>query len=340
MSLIKFTVFVGAILAFFCCFSTAQAQDNKQDEVITITTSLVNIPVIVSDRQGRYISGLSAQNFTVYQDGEPQKIEFFANEEVPINVAILLDTSRSTQDVLGKIKKSAKEFLQFLRPQDHCLVISFDNDVEVLSELTNDRKKLEKAIKNAEVGERVGTALRDAIYDVVKKHFASVKGRKAIILLTDGKDAGSFVTRNELLYDLEETDTMIYPVFYETDNFQRRLPNRRFPDDFPFPNRRRRPNRFPDDFPRRFPERAQQRNEQAKTFLHKIADLTAGRLYETEVDDLDKAFENIAEELRKQYLIGFYPEKDDQGGKLHQIKVKVDRQEVSVRYKTTYRSKE
>ncbi len=332
----------------FVCANQLNAQNNN-DEVIKIDTALVNIPVIVSDRNGRNIAGLKVDNFNVFQDGEKQKIEYFVSEETPINVAILLDTSRSTQEVLGNIKKAAKEFIKQLRPDDKAMIVSFDNDVQILSELTSNRDKLKDAINDAEIGERVGTVLHDAVYEVVNKRFASIKGRKAMILLTDGKDFGSFVNQTELIRETEESDTLIYSIFYETGNPQQRIRQNRFPDMIPFPRNNRFPNRRrnPDNFPRqqrqeaqieRIRQRNQMENQQAIEFLQTLSDNTAGRLYQKNVGDLKETFGLIADELRKQYLLGYYPEKTDEGGKLHQIKVRTDLENAIVRAKANYRS--
>jgi len=324
-------------LLLFCFLLSfeAKAQDKTDEEVIKVDTNLVTIPVIVSDRQNRYIAGLKAENFTVLQDGQKQNIEYFIAEESPINVAILLDTSRSTEQVLDKIQKAALEFVKQLKPNDRCLIISFDSEVNVLSELTNDREKLKKTIKNAEIGERFGTVLHDAVYQAVTKSFAGVKGRKAVIMLTDGKDFRSFIGRDKLIFSLEESDTMVYSIFYETGLMPRRMMPRRFP----YPDRRgsggvwrrgRNPNVIRG--------RNERSNEDAIEFLQEMADVTAGRLYQKDVTDLSEAFEAITEELRKQYLIGFYPE-NIENGKIYQLKVKVDRNDAVVRSKNAFRVK-
>jgi len=336
------SIFLG--LSFF----PLNAQD-KEDEVIKVSTSLVSIPVIVSDRNGRNIAGLKAENFNIFQDGEPQKIEYFASQETPINVALLLDTSKSTRDVLGKIKKAAREFISQLRPGDKAMVVTFDNNLEMLCELTSDQKVLGKAVKQAEIGERAGTVLYDAVHEVVNQRFASVKGRKAVILLTDGKDFGSSIYRNELIRGVEEADTLIYSIFYETENVQQRSQPNRFPDIF-FPRNNRFPNRrqIPDNFPRqprqqerneRIRQRNEMENQAAIRFLQTLSDSTAGRLYQNKINDLKQTFELIADELRKQYLIGYYPEKNDEEGRIHQIKVRTDVENSVVRAKSTYRSK-
>ena len=206
------------LLGLSILVAEAQAQEVQQDEPIRINTTLVSVPVVASDRQGRYVAGLKVEEFTLYQDGILQTISYFGTEEEPLNVALLLDTSRSTKDVLGKIKDAAKDFIKLLQPDDRAMVMTFDFEVNVLSPLTNDRKRLEKAIKKVEIGERVGTVMRDAVLEAVERNMTKVKGRKAIILLTDGKDHGSSVSRDALLDRLEESDVMVYSVYYQTND--------------------------------------------------------------------------------------------------------------------------
>ena len=306
------------------------AQEIEPNEVIKINTTLVSIPVVVSDRQGRYIPGLKVEDFSVYHDGTKQAISFFAAEEEPLTVALLLDTSKSTSDVLGKIKDAAKDFVKLLQPSDRCMVVSFDYDVHQLSPLTSDRKILEKAIKHAEVGEYVGTVLRDAVFEVVTRSLSGVKGRKAIIVLTDGKDHGSYPTKSDLLYLLEESDSMVYSVFYKTE-----LPG-------PLFRRRGLGDRFPPRFPmRRRRARTELEDADAIEFLTEMSETTAGRFYSREVVDLKKTFQLIADELRNQYRLGYYPPENSAGyGALHNIKVKIARQDTVVRARATYRSKQ
>ncbi len=108
--------------------SHAQQREQKPDseQTIRIETTLVSVPVIVSDRQGRYVSGLKASDFTVYEDRSKRPIDFFGDAEEPINVALLLDTSKSTTPVLDDIKKAAKDFVKQLRPRDRAMIVTFD----------------------------------------------------------------------------------------------------------------------------------------------------------------------------------------------------------------------
>lgn len=318
------------LLCFTAQASAQQSQQRQQpDDVIRIESTLVSIPVTVSDRNGRYLSGLKAADFALYSDGVKQPIAFFSAEQEAFHVALLLDTSRSTQKVLDDIKQHAKNFLRQLRPQDRALIVSFDYDVHKLSALTADRKKLERAIDSARIGEYVGTTLRDAVYEVVSREFKTVTGRKAIILLSDGKDHGSRVSIEELLDTAEESDTMIYSIFYTTGfgnpRLQRELPRRR---RFPLAGEAR---QFPD---RR--ERRRMVNERAVEFLEELSEVSAGRFYENELTDLQQTFAMIADELRHQYRLGFYPDGERGKGISHRLRVTVSRSEAVVRARRSY----
>ncbi len=336
-------------LLSICVLPVPAQSQQEQDAPIKLGSTLVSVPVIVSDRSGHYIGGLKAADFRLYKDGAEQAIAFFATEEEPLNVALLLDTSRSTQSVLDEIKDRAKDFLKQLKPQDRALVVTFDYEVHVLTRLTADRKALERAINNAEIGEYVGTTLRDGVFEVFENHFKQITGRKAIILLTDGKDHGSRVATDELMETAEESDTMIYSIFYTTN-----LPNFRRRDERPFPQgdpggfppvgRRRRFPRLvePEPAVQQFPNRnerrrrREQQNERAEDFLQELSDISAGRLYRSDLGDLKKNFALIADELRHQYRLGFYPDGERKEGTLHKLRVEVAREDAVVRARRSY----
>lgn len=369
-------VFAALAVLFASSINFAQIAP-ETEEIIKVDTTFVSVPVIVSDRNGRYIRGLTQKDFSLYQDGVKQNIEFFAPTEEPLNVALLLDTSRSTAPVIDEIKDAAIGFIKKLQPRDRAMIVGFDYEPHFLTQLTADKRELTQAVEYAEIGEFVGTTLRDAVMETINGAFADVKGRKAIILLTDGKDARSRVSVEELMRSTEETDTLIYSVFYETgpgfnqnnrrnnrqnDRFPRRrddVDNDRFPDDdrdFPDDRPRRRQrnermnDRFPDDddFGRGFPNRRRQqraarvgaRNAEAEEFLQSLSDSTAGRYYRSEVENLDETFNSIVGELRYQYRLGFYPPESDstQNGEIaREIRVQVSRPEVVVRARRNYR---
>lgn len=322
-----------------CVNSLPISAQKQSDDSVKVQATLVSVPVIVSDRQGRYISNLKVEDFKLYQDRVEQPISFFDAAEEPLNVALLLDTSRSTFEVLNDIKKDAANFIKELRPQDRAMVISFDYEVHVLSALTSDRKALERAVKDAHVGEQFGTTLRDAVSNVFERHFKKINGRKAIILLTDGKDAGSQISEQDLLDEATESGAMVYSVFFET-SFARGGRDRPFPrrkrdrwgGRFPFP---------PADRPRRDERRRQRvdmKNEDAATFLTRLAEVSAGRFYGSEVSDLKNTFKLIADELRHQYRLGFYPDNNKADGQRHSLRVEVRITDVVVRARRSYQA--
>lgn len=346
-----FAIVCGALLLL--AGSAVRAQDNQPAEVIKVYSNLVSVPVIVSDRNGRYIPGLKQEDFKLYDNNTQRALSFFDAAEEPLNVALLLDTSRSTQGVLDDIKKAAKNFLKELRPQDRAMIVCFDYGIHKLSALTSDRKVLEQAIKDAEVGEFFGTLLNDAVLESIERDLKSINGRKAIILLTDGEDAGSRTTQNDLISYAAESDAMIYSIYYES-SVQRpfgrgggrdrgrggifggrggrggrgdRLPPPGGPQD---DQRQRRQDQ------RR--GRREGRGESAEEFLAKLSEVSAGRFYQSKQTDLKKTFVMIAEELRNQYRLGFVPDNLARDGSLHSLKVKVDKPDVAVRARPQYRA--
>ncbi len=208
----------GLLLFFLCSLSAIGRAQGTPDETIKIDTRLVSVPVVVSDRNGRYVPNLTRDDFSILQDGVPQRIDFFAASEEPLTVALLIDTSQSTRPVLYDIKDSARSLVKLLRPHDRAMIVAFDYTTHVLCTLTSDTRELRKAIDQAEIPRGiVGTTLREAAFQTVENIFRPIKGRKAVIILTDGKDFGSRVAADDLLNSLEESDTMVYSVMFQTD---------------------------------------------------------------------------------------------------------------------------
>ena len=311
-------------------------------DVIKVDSNLVSVPVIVSDRDGRYVPNLTLESFKLYDNSNEQKISYFDAAEEPLNIALLLDTSRSTEGALDDIKKAAKSFIKELRPQDRAMIVTFDYAVHQLSELTSDRKVLEEAIKKSKVGEMFGTLLNDTISQIANREFKSVNGRKAIILLSDGDDFGSVIPGDVLLNDEAESDTMVYSIYFASEfhGFGRKSFPGRFPDRFP-----RRgggilgPRRFAHASPQRR-GRGQRQNGRlhGAEFLQELSEVTSGRFYQSSRTDLKKTFDFIADELRHQYRLGFYPGELQKDGSVHQLRVKVEEKDVAVRARQQYRA--
>jgi VWFA-related protein len=129
-------------------------EDSPNDEVIKLESSLVNIPLLVSDRSGRYVPQLSKRDFMLYEDGVAQEIATFGSEEVAFNVVLLLDMSHSVQGSVDTIQDACLAFGRQMRSQDRVMVASFDRHIQYLTDFTNDRRRLESAIRSTSTGSR------------------------------------------------------------------------------------------------------------------------------------------------------------------------------------------
>lgn len=299
-------------LLFLCLAlltSVVKAQDEEDATPIKVDTLLLTMPLTVSDRAGRNIAGLKKENFSIVQNGEEQDIDYFFNEEAPMNVAILIDTSASTKDALDKIQKAAREFVKIFRPEDKGVIVTFDYQTVFLTDLTADRKKLDKAIERTQVTDKTGSDMNDAVLQVVDKYFASFKGRKAIIALTDGMVSKRAHSSQEIMDALQKSDTLFYPIIFRTKFYTEAK------------------------------ERAARRGEKPMSveILEIMAQETAGRIYEKDAANLKEAFQSIAEELKNQYLIGFYPQNTAVGKSYGDIRIKVDREELLVKMKKRWK---
>ena len=150
-------------------------------DIIRVNTTLVTIPVSVMDRDGRYVPNLQKEEFRIWEDGVEQDVAFFQSVDKPFSVVLMLDTSPSTQFRLEDIQDAAISFVNQLRSDDKVMVVSFNDDIKILSEFTTDRRKLERAIQRAKTDD--GTRLYDAVDMVINQQLSRVQGRKAIVLL-------------------------------------------------------------------------------------------------------------------------------------------------------------
>jgi VWFA-related protein len=192
-------------------------QQDQQQPSIKIGTNLVTVPVIVTDRYGRFVTGLSRNQFTVREEGAPQKIEDFSSTEAPFSVALLIDTSRSTQNKLSKIRKAAETFIKQLLPNDRIMVVSFDEKVQFVCDFTSNHAELERAVKSLKTSYL--TSLYDAIHLTITEKMSKIQGRKAIVVLTDGVDTASKKATYESAIEMAASaGIIVYTVQYETRN--------------------------------------------------------------------------------------------------------------------------
>lgn len=290
----------------------------NDDDVLKVETALVTIPVSVLDRTGRFVQGLRQPDFKIFEDGKEQQIGYFAPTDQPLTVILLLDTSPSAELRIQEIQNAAGSFVNQLKPNDSVLVIEFDHKVNVLSDVTADRAKLQKAIRKADFGD--GTSLYDAVENILLKRIPKIAGRKAVVMFTDGVDTTSHKADDaSSIEDAERAETPIYTVYYDT------LKDKPKPlEDEPF-----------DELAQRGTTPAEY--EIGRKYLRTLTAKTGGRMYPaTTAQNLETAFAEIADELRQQYSIGYYPLDAGKPGTRKTVRVEVNTPAATVRARDSY----
>lgn len=309
---------------------TAGGVEQPEMEVIKVETDLVIVPFRVTDKKGRTIADIKRDEVRVFEDGEEREIAYFSDVDQPFTVALVLDMSYSSVFKLQDIQEAAKKFVAQLRPEDRVMVISFAEKPIVLCEATGDRRILNIAIEGARIGS--GTGLYLTLDTVLNQKLKNVGGRKAVVLLSDGVDTSSvYQTAASVGKDVTESDALIYPIKYNTyDDVQKTrrttAPIQYDENDKPFTvDTRPGKGERPEDY------------AAAKEFLQSLAQDTGGRLYNvTSTTNLDEAFANIANELRKIYSLGYYPNSERESGASFEVKVRVYRPDLNIRTKERF----
>ena len=326
---------------------SAGPEEVGEGDVLRVNTSFVTVPVSVMDRQGRFISNMKKEDFQIFENDVEQSIAYFEPAEKPFTVALLLDTSASTHFHLSEIKEAAIAFAKQLRPQDRVLIVSFNDEVLLLTEVTSDMNVIETVIEeNAATGN--STKLYDAVDLTIRERLNKIQGRKAIVLFTDGVDTSSQqATYQSTLREAEELDALIYPIQYDTSDYLNAMQNGNGNGTVTVTTTRR--GIFGTSTSQQtytvpgggqpIPGSTKEDYERADQYLHGLADKTGGRLYEAnDTRQLAKAFSSIAEELRRQYSIGYYPKTNDgdSGNGRRQIRVRVRQPNLAVKARGSY----
>ena len=307
--------------------------ETVEGDVIRFDTALVMVPVSVLDRNGRYVPQLRKDQFRLAENGVDQKIAYFATTDSPFSVVLLIDTSGSTQMRLDDIQDAAIKFVEKLKPTDSVMVMSFDDRIQVQCKATTDRDVIEKAIRRTRTGG--GTRLYDAVDDILRKQLKTIAGRKAVVLFTDGVDTTSHrASYDSTLRLAEESDAPIYSVDYDTagmggGGMGRGTGGRGTIFGIPFPTPgipgSTMPGSSPGDYRR------------AVAYLHALSNQTGGRFYSGDSRfGIAQAFAWIAEELGRQYSLGYYPSTAGKDGERRQIKVRVTESDLVVKARDSY----
>ncbi len=327
-----------------------QDKKNDDDEVLRIDTQLVDVPIVVMDKNGKPLLDLKKNNFVVYEDGKIQEITDFSTTSAPFEVALLLDTSGSTRSDLELIQRAAASFIASLRPGDKVSIIAFKGDKkddksvavsEVLTPLTDDRNKLKNVL--AQVKTSNGTPYYDGLLQVVEKVFNEkpkdeFRGRRALVALTDGVDSTSAASFDEVRENIEQTGIVSYFIQVNTrEFFEEKLLGdcestlrfsaaqiRRYYRTFYPKSKIEKISAFCQlgDFERL--DISKRLYELADKEMQDLAKMSGGKVFA--VDDLSEArnaFKKVADEIGTKYSIGYYPVNEKRDGTFRKIKIEL-----------------
>jgi VWFA-related protein len=287
-----------------------------QDAVFSADVKVVSLLATVHDKDGRAVKDLSREDFVLQDDGRPQTISYFSREsDLPLTLGLLVDTSQSQTEVLERESNASYAFLaQVLREKiDQAFLVSFDERVQVLQDMTSSRQDLQAALSRLRIPGRAATLLYEAVRQSAENPMRKQKGRKAFILLTDGvsfRDKTSIGTAIEFA---QRSDTIIFTIRFSGHN------------------------------PIYRPGRAIVMGiaaQHGKQVLERMASETGGEALEVTKDKpIEKVFSEIEESLRSQYNIGYTPDRIGDGGKFHKIKLSVKNKALTVRTRDGYFSR-
>lgn len=275
----------------------------QEDQAIKLATDLVSLNVLVTDRNGRAILGLGKENFKVYEDGVEQQISFFSADEAPVSWGLILDRSGSMMGMMRDVYSAAVHVVDEGTEQDEIFAVTFNKEVEMASDFTSDKHKLENSL----LGLRAdgGTALWDAIVFGLNKIKQGKHRKKVLVVVTDGEDNASAIKFRGLIERAEEEDVLIFLVgMFESDGgMLRSILKLPMHDDDPQPE------------------------------MEKLAQATGARAhFPKNVDQCKQAMKEIAREVSQQYSLGYYPTSTARDGKWRKIRVSSTQEESKAKY--------
>lgn len=327
------------LLAFAVAGISAFAQEKGQkpanptpgEEKISIDTTEVLLPVTVRDSSGAFVPDLKLQDFQVFEDGIAQPISSFAFKRMPVHVVLLIDTSSSVTREIEDFKAAAMQFVERLDPEDKVCLIRFDDVVELVQDWTSSRATFRRALNRIQTG--MFTKFHDALYLAAHEQLGKVKGRKAVIVLTDGIDSGrGSITQDRAFRALVEEEVPVYAVS------KTRIQGRRDREqlDFYLKGSQSTSNQLRIDGLKLTLEQLQI----SEQFLIRMSEETGGRIYLPEsFDNLSEAYQQVADELRSQYVIFYTPTNSERDGGYRAVRVKVNKPGVHASTRFGYYSK-
>ena len=290
-------------------------QEPQSSQTLQVQTSLVNVFTTVRDKHNGIINDLTKDDFKIYEDGQEQKVAYFAREvDMPITLGMLIDTSGSMETLIDAEHDAGIRFLKtVMRPKDEAMVISFDLDADLLADFTSDLSVLDRAIRRTTVNTAGGlgpvtpgtipnnnvggTILYDAIYLACHDQLASEAGRKAVVIITDAEDEGSKVQLKDAIEAAQRADAVIHVLLLADSGgfFARSM------------------------------------GYSGASVAQQMANDTGGRMIDVHNEkSLETAFDVISEELRSQYVLGYYPSNAKRDGTFRKIKVEANRSDTKI----------
>jgi VWFA-related protein len=332
--------------------ANATVEEVKEGDVVRIDTQLVSLSAVVTDNAGRPVAGLSGENFQLFEDGQPQKISNFGTTEVSFEIALLLDTSGSTRADIALIRDAATTFINALRSGDRVAIVGFNDakqdqstvaTVEVLAQLTGDRKTLRRAIEN--LGSSKGTPFYDALDRIADNVFRDqpredVRGRRAVVALTDGVDSTSDSDFAAVRAKLIRSGVACYFIQLDTEEFVEDRLLKDCADDGRLTLSAKQLQRYQkifmasaslDDYKEFCRIGAFERMQisrdlynLARREMNEMAKASGARNFTVaSLQDARAAFSRIATEIGTQYSLGYYPTNKARDGKFRNIRVEV-----------------
>jgi len=322
--------FVFATLMFGSIALSAQTPTRLRVDV-----RLVNVVATVTDEKGRFVPNLTADDFTILEDGVPQKISHFTQDRnIPVSVGILLDTSGSMIEKMRAATDAVDRFINNIHADDDIFLMTFAGKISLQQDFTSDRRKLSRAMNSLGVGG--GTLLFDALRHAIEKVQTGRHDKRAVLVISDGMDQGSKSSLETLLGTIRGAEVLVYglgatPALYAD-------PTEHVPFVLPTPSSAARGTARPGTTRRSI------NSSVNMTVLNQFSTNSGGQAFllsrtfiDSNEDGIDKVFTTIAEELREQYTIGYYPSVPD-NGRFHTIKVTTTNGH-NVRARTGYQGK-
>ena len=321
-----FTLFTvcAALLAQTTKKGPEKPAPQKQDEgltSITVDVNVVSVLASVRDKRGALIPNLTKDDFTILEDGKPQTVKYFTKEtDLPLTIGMLVDVSRSQENLIGIEQSAASQFFaQVLRKKDLAFLIMFGEETELLQDYTGSARLLTEGLRQLRVSSGAGgihpgpvptisqvrgTVLYDAIYLAADEKLKGEVGRKVIVVITDGDDHGSRLTRNQAIEAAQKADAVIYSIDYSDP---------RYGSMFGFGG------------------------NPGEGELRKMSDETGGHVYKVDrKHTLDEVFKELQEEMRSQYSIGYTPTNEVKDGSYRKVEIKLANKDLKPQARKGY----